>query len=131
MLLAALAGISLLVFIISLLSLPILACLIPADYFNYRKRQSNAWQWRRPIFRILLLVGKNLLGLILLVAGFMMLVMPGQGLLTIAMGMLLLDYPGKYQLEKKLIGRPVILRSINWLRRKRYYPPLQVDDDRS
>lgn len=127
-LLATLGGLSALIFIVSLFSLPWLACRIPADYFTHRERHPTAWRWEHPVLRILLLLGKNLLGLILLVGGFIMLFIPGQGLLTIAMGMLLLDYPGKYQLEKKLIGRPVILRSLNWLRGKRHHPPLQVDD---
>lgn len=126
--LTILGGASILVFILSLLSLPWLACRIPAEYFIHRERKPAAWRWQNPVLRLMLLVGKNLLGLILLVGGFIMLFLPGQGLLTLTMGMLLLDYPGKYQLEKKLIGRPVVLRSLNWLRRRHNHPPLAVDE---
>lgn len=125
---AILGAVSALVFIVSLLSLPWLACRIPAGYFIHRERKPAAWRWQNPMLRLMLVIGKNLLGLILLVGGFLMLFMPGQGLLTLAMGMLLLDYPGKYQLERRLIARPMVLRSLNWLRRKRNHPPLEVED---
>ncbi len=127
-LLAGLGGLSVLVFLVSLASLPWLACRIPADYFTHRDRHPTPWRDQHPVLRTLALFGKNLLGIVLLIGGFIMLFIPGQGLLTLAMGMLLLDYPGKYQLEKKLIARPLILRSLNWLRDKRQHPPLQVDD---
>jgi len=127
-LLALLGAISVLVFVASLLTLPWLACRIPADYFTHRYRHPSAWHWQHPVLRLLLLLGKNLLGLMLLISGIIMLLTPGQGLLTIAMGVLLLDYPGKYQLERKLIARPLILRGINWLRSKRQHPPLKIED---
>lgn len=129
-LLALLGGLSALVFIVSLLSLPWLACRIPAEYFVHRERRPSAWHWRNPLLRLMLLIGKNLLGVLLLAGGFLMLFIPGQGLLTLAMGMLLLDYPGKYQLEKRVIGRPIVLRSLNWLRRKHNHPPLEIEERR-
>ena len=41
---------------------------------------------------------------------------PGQGLLTILVGLLLLDMPGKQQLERRLLGRPAIIHAVNRLR---------------
>ena len=115
------------VFIISLLSLPWLVSLIPDDYFSQQHRQATPWQQHHPAIRALLLIAKNLLGLVLLVGGIIMLVTPGQGILTIAMGLLMLDYPGKYQLERKIASTPSIKRSLNWLRSKRGKPPLITD----
>jgi hypothetical protein len=70
-----------------------------------------------PIPRALLLAGKNALGFVLVLTGIFMLLLPGQGLLTIIAGMMLLDFPGKQLLERRLVRRPLVLRSINWLRK--------------
>lgn len=125
-LLTCLGILSVLVFVVSLVTLPWLACRIPANYFSYEHRRPTTWRWRHPALRLLMLAGKNLLGLVLLLGGFIMLFIPGQGLLTIAMGMLLLDYPGKYQLERRFIAKPWVLKSLNWLRRHRRHPPLRL-----
>jgi hypothetical protein len=47
-------------------------------------------------------------------------------LLTLLVGVFLLDFPGKYAFEKWLVGRPGVLRMINWLRRRRGRPPLAI-----
>ena len=116
--------ISLIVFILSLLSLPWLVSQIPEDYFLPKKRQPTQWKQLHPIIRLLALIGKNLIGYGLIVAGLLMLFLPGQGILTLVMGLLLVDYPGKFRLERKLVKTPAILNSLNWLRRKAKRPPL-------
>lgn len=122
-------AVSAVIFIISLLSLPWLAAKIPQDYFLYSQRQPSLWQAKtRPIFRLLLIVVKNLVGCILLAGGFLMLFIPGQGLLTIFMGLVLIDYPKKFAFEKKLVTIPAILKGLNWLRKKADKPPLNVGD---
>jgi hypothetical protein len=50
---------------------------------------------------------------------------PGQGMLTVLIGFVLIDLPGKRRLERKLVGRPRILRAINRLR-KRFGSPRLV-----
>ncbi len=119
------AGIvSLMVFILSLLALPWLVAQIPEDYFLPKKRQPTQWKQLHPVIRLLALMGKNLIGYGLIVAGLLMLFLPGQGILTLVMGLLLVDYPGKFRLERKLAKTPAILNSLNWLRRKAKKPPL-------
>ncbi|MEZ5529163.1 MAG: PGPGW domain-containing protein [Porticoccaceae bacterium] len=125
-LLTWLSVISLVTFVVSLLALPWLVSLIPADYFHHHHRHPAPFKQRHPAVRLLLLAGKNLLGLILLCGGILMLFLPGQGLLTIAVGMLLLDYPGKYNLERRVVGHPSVLKALNWLRDKRNQPPIQL-----
>jgi hypothetical protein len=71
-----------------------------------------------------MLVVKNLLGCLFVVAGLLMLVLPGQGLLSILIGIILLDFPGKYSVERWLISRPPVLHTVNWLRRRAGRPPL-------
>ena len=126
-LLTWLGVISLFTFISSLLMLPWLVSRIPEDYFLHQRRQPTTWKTNKPLQRKLLLIGKNLLGAILLCGGFLMLFLPGQGLLTIAMGLLLMDYPGKFKLERRIVAIPSILNGLNWLRAKANHPPLKLD----
>lgn len=119
---------SVLMFLGTLAIAPWLLARLPADYF-LRERPHRAdhnprfWWW---------LVGhlvKDLLGGTLVLAGLAMLVLPGQGILTILLGLSLLDFPGKRRLELWLIRRPRVLHGINWLRQRAGRPPLQVDDE--
>jgi UPF0716 family protein affecting phage T7 exclusion len=73
------------------------------------------------------MIAKNLLGLVLLAGGILMLFIPGQGLLTIFMGLVLIDYPKKFAFEKKLVSIPAVLKGLNWLRKKAHQPPLKID----
>lgn len=118
---------SLFTFIISLLALPWLVSRIPEDYFVHNRRQPTDWKESHPLMRTLLLVGKNILGALLLCGGFLMLFLPGQGLLTIAMGLLLMDYPGKFRMERRIVSKPMIFNGLNWLRAKTGRPPLRLD----
>ena len=74
----------------------------------------------------IILVIKNVIGYSLILGGVMMLVLPGQGLFTIIIGLMLSNYPGKYSIERKFIAIPSVLRSINWLRMKSNKPPLNL-----
>jgi hypothetical protein len=91
---------------------------LPTDYFIATRRQPTASWPRHPLLRPVTLVAKNLMGLVLLVAGLVMLVVPGQGLLTMAVGLMLIDFPGKFRFERWLATRRPVWRSINWLRRR-------------
>ncbi len=57
-----------------------------------------------------------------------MLALPGQGLLTIIVGLIFLDFPGKYRLERKIIGNHAIFSGINWIRDKAGKPPLILEE---
>lgn len=126
-LLTWLSVISLITFVGSLLALPWLVGVIPEDYFLHQRRNPVDLKQRHPVVRLLLLIGKNLLGMLLLCGGILMLFLPGQGLLTLAMGMLLLDYPGKFSIERRIVAHPSVLKGINWLRAKGNHPPIKID----
>lgn len=117
---------SALMFVGTLLAVPALIVRIPADYFAHAKRPPSQWANHHPIARLALRVGRNLLGIVFLIAGAAMLVLPGQGILTLLLGVLLLDYPGKYRAERWLIGRPRVLKAVNWLRARSHHTPLRV-----
>lgn len=117
---------SALILLASVVLVPWFVIRIPADYFVTEERPALTSAGRHPLIRYAVRVLKNLVGLLLLMAGVAMLVLPGQGLLTIAVGLLLLDFPGKYKLEARIVQIPSLLRSINWLRRKANAEPLRV-----
>jgi hypothetical protein len=123
-----LAAISTLTFAGSLVVIPLVAARIPADYFCADRRGQTPWRRRRPVLRLCVLILKNLLGLVLFLAGVLMLFLPGQGLLTIFLGIMLMDFPGKYRLERYIISRGPVLRGINWLRQRSGVAPLEVMD---
>ncbi|MBC8214475.1 MAG: hypothetical protein ISR90_00505 [Candidatus Marinimicrobia bacterium] len=52
---------------------------------------------------------------------------PGQGILTILVGIILMDLPYKKQIEKRLISQPKILHLINSIRHKHKHLPLEID----
>lgn len=124
-----LAAISALTFVISLATLPWLVARIPADYFCHKKRHPSQLKQRHPVLRLTLLILKNTMGWILLCGGFVMLFIPGQGVLTMAVGLMLMDYPGKFALERKIAGNEQVLKTINWLRSKAQAEPLIIDQD--
>ena len=127
-LLMILGGVSVVTFFSSLLIVPWLIVRIPEDYFALEDRPINPWSHRHAVIRWLALIGKNLLGMVLVVMGIAMLVLPGQGLLTILIGTVLLNFPGKYHLERRLVRMGPIWNSINWLRRRAGRPELVMWD---
>ncbi len=112
------------IFLISLLSIGWLVSLIPSDYFINRKE--SKFKLNYPVAWIVSAVVKNIFGYVLILGGILMLILPGQGLITIFIGLLLSNYPGKYSIEKRIIASPKILKSINWLRKRSNEPPLII-----
>jgi len=99
---------------------------LPADYFSssYAKNQNTD----APFFiRWGGVILKNLIGVILIIAGIVMVVTPGPGGLTILLGLIMMDIPGKRPLEAKLIQRPTVFSAINNLRARYNKPPLIMD----
>lgn len=115
------------VFLVSLVAVPMWVSRLPADYFAHAKRPRSALAKYPPAIRVPLRIGKNLLGVLLILTGLAMLVLPGQGVATALIGFLLLELPGKYRFEKWLVSRPRVLRGVNWLRRKAKREPLRVE----
>ncbi len=48
---------------------------------------------QHPVFRVIILVFKNFLGGVLVIGGLIMFLTPGQGILTLVIGILLLNFP--------------------------------------
>ena len=115
---------SVVILVISALSIGYFIKKIPYDYFLNDKRGISEHKDKNPIFWIITLALKNIIGYCLIIGGILMLVLPGQGLLTILVGLMLSDYPGKFKLEKRIIKTNLILKTINWYRNKSNIPPI-------
>ena len=102
---------------------------IPADYFVAEHVPLPFAGHSLPV-RVAARAGLNLLGLLLVVLGVVLSLpgVPGQGLLTILFGVMLLDIPGKRSIERRIIRRPAILKSVNRLRARYGRPPVQVEE---
>ncbi|MGH9949178.1 MAG: hypothetical protein ACRD6X_18560, partial [Pyrinomonadaceae bacterium] len=95
-------------FSLSILMVAVVIIKLPANYFSTHYQQdfmpNASWltRWGATI-------AKNVAGVILILAGIVMVVGPGQGVLTILIGLILLDIPGKRPIEARIIGRPTVL----------------------
>jgi archaellum biogenesis protein FlaJ (TadC family) len=122
-------SISLLLFLATLILVPMLIIRIPEDYFCHTKRR--LMRVHHPLIKLVLLLLKNLLGGLLLAAGIIMLFTPGQGLVTLLLGLMIMDYPGKYTLECWLINRLRLLPALNWFRRRAGISSLKSPPDQN
>lgn len=119
-LLFALGAASIAMFVGTLVAVPIIICRLPRDIYVRRRTPSV----RPPGVATALSLVRNVLGLAIVAAGVLMLVLPGQGLLTIVIGIALLDFPGKQGLERRLIGHRRVIDAMNALRARFDRPPL-------
>ena len=100
---------------------------LPRDHFKSDKSKrvtgSNA------TVRVLKVIGKNVAGVLLIALGVVLSLpgVPGQGLLTVLLGVMLVDFPGKDRLEQKLLSKPSIINTINRLRGRFGKPALELD----
>ncbi|MBM9614155.1 hypothetical protein JWJ90_07620 [Desulfobulbus rhabdoformis] len=109
---------SLVTFVGSLLVVPWVIGRMPADYFVNHWRQVDQSHTRHPVVALVSFVLRNVFGFLLFLAGFAMLFLPGQGLLTMLIGVCLLNFPGKRTLLNKIVQNPSVQRGLNWIRRK-------------
>lgn len=126
--LVALTVLSIVFFVGSLIAIPFILVRLPTDFFDIRV--PRPWmEDHHPVLRVMGHLVKNLVGAIFLFAGFLMLFLPGQGILTMLIGISMLDFPGKRKVEAKLIGQPTVLNAINGMREKFGKPPLIIAPD--
>jgi hypothetical protein len=113
---------------ISFLAIGIVMVKIPANYFSSHYKQDflpgSHWSVRWGA-----VIVKNILGLFLILLGILLSLpgIPGQGILTILLGLIMIDIPGKRPLEARIIKRPTVLAAVNKLREKYGKPPLELD----
>jgi len=113
---------------VSLIAVGLAVIRIPENYFC-GDHPPPLWADRHPFIRWPLIVLKNLLGVFLVALGAVLSIpgVPGQGFLTILIGAMLIDFPGKRRVEKWLLRRRGVLTGINRIRCRYGRPPLQLD----
>lgn len=120
-LLGWLALFSLCTFILSLVLIPFVVGRLSSDCF-LRLHRNDKVMPPPSIGSVIGVILRHGLGIVLLLAGIVMLFLPGQGLLTILLGTLLVSFPGKRKLIRSLVFQPKIQHSLDWLRKKRGKP---------
>jgi len=110
-------------FVASLIIVPIILARLPSDYFVNKKSNVIATYSKQPVLFILNKFVKNIVGVLLILAGIAMLVLPGQGVLTILIGLGITNFPGKYKLERKLVRNQTVFKSLNWMRKRASVEP--------
>jgi hypothetical protein len=117
-LLELLGILSIVTFIGSLLIIPWLILRLSPDYFIRHRLKVIERHRRHPVLAIIIFFLRNTVGLGLLAAGTAMLLIPGQGILTMLIGLSFMDFPGKHRLLEKAVQSRSVRRSLNWIRRK-------------
>jgi hypothetical protein len=94
---------SLVLFFGTLIAVPVIIVSLPHDLIK-RGDQSAGKQWLN-VWYLPHVITKNVFGVIVLIAGIVMLVFPGQGLITIFLGLALINFPGKRKLIRRLLSQ--------------------------
>lgn len=121
-------GLFLVSLLISFAAIGIVMVKVPPHYFSLHHERDflpdSPW-----IVRWGAVIAKNIAGVFLILLGIILSLpgVPGQGILTILLGLIFLDIPGKRPLEARIIKRPAVLSAINKLRAKYNKPPLELD----
>ena len=125
-------GIGVTLFVLSLAisfgAIAIVMVKIPENYFSshYERDFMPGSPW---LVRWGAVILKNIFGVFLVALGILLSLpgVPGQGFLTILLGIIMLDIPGKRPIEARIIKRPTVLAAINNLRARYKKPPLVMD----
>lgn len=121
-------GVFLLSLTFSFAAIAVVLVKLPANYFSSHYKADflpdSPWivRWGAVILKNVFGVFLILLGIALSLPG-----VPGQGILTILLGLIMIDIPGKRPLEARIIQRPAVLSAANKLRARFNKPPLTVD----
>ena len=96
---------------------------LPRDYFTRPQKKSG---WHAGLGRKIWFVARNILGVLLAVAGVVLLLpgIPGPGIVVLLLGIILTDLPGKQKVIRKVAGKPAVMKSMNRVRRRFGRPDL-------
>src|SRR5882757_2000422 len=110
-------GLFVLSFVISTGVVAIVLVKLPANYFSATHAReflpNSSWHVRWGA-----LIVKNVIGVLLILIGIVMSLpgVPGPGVVTILLGLVMMDIPGKRPLEARITQRPSVLKAINSIR---------------
>lgn len=104
--------------LLTAIAIPLVVSRLPADYLVNDQAGRDGSESGNRARRIGLVIVKNFFGWLMILAGIVMLIAPGQGLMAIFVGLTLINFPGKRRLLRALLRRPAIYRFANWIRAK-------------
>jgi hypothetical protein len=109
--------------------IPWLIVRMPEDFFSHPQRYN--WLGRKPAsVRIPIRILKNLLAIALVIVGIVLFLTPASGLFPILLGVVLADVPGKLKLQRWILCRKTVRKSMNWLRGKFHRRPVQMPSEK-
>ncbi len=114
-------------FFLSLLIIPWIICKLKNDFFLHL-HEHKKMEDQHPVIFILLRILRYSFGAILLLSGILMIFLPGQGLLTIILGISLLDFPGKQKAFDGILHLHPVQNGLNWIREKGAKSPFLFTD---
>lgn len=123
-----LASISAITFIVSLFLIPWIISRLPEDFFARIRSRQKTENNNSFAYNLIMTLLRNIFGLTFLLAGIIMLFTPGQGILTIILGISIMVFPGKRRLFNLLIEKKSIQHSLNWIRCKADKPEFEGFD---
>ena len=121
-----LASCSLAMLVITLVAVPVVVMCLPENYFAAKRRKPARKSAQHHLLYTGLTVVKNLLGAVVIIAGLALLFLPGQGIITILIGLALTNFPGKFAIERWIVRRPGVSKTLNWIRAKVGKPPFVI-----
>jgi small-conductance mechanosensitive channel len=120
-----LVGVSAATFAATLVAVPVFVVRLPADYFATNRKAPR--RDRHPVVHLAIAIVRNVVGYVFIVVGVAMLILPGQGILTILAGLGLVDFPGKHRLMQLIVKRKPVRKSLDWIRERGGKPKFQLD----
>ena len=118
---------SLVMFVASIFLIPKFLKNMPIDYFiNPKYHQVEVKGFKQ----IMIFIIKNIIGLFFIIIGVIMIFTPGQGVISIIIGLFLMQFKGKFYLEKKLIQNNITFNTLNWIRKKINKPNFERINER-
>jgi len=107
----------------SLIAVPWIIARLPVNYFVQHRRLVTERHESHPFMAKIIFLTRNGIGGLFLLAGIAMLVLPGQGIITILIGITLIDFHKKHTVIDFLVRQPRVIKLLNWIRHKEKKPP--------
>ncbi len=121
-----LGTLSLILLLVTVVVLPIAVAKLPEDYFEKEQREPASSKRKNPLLWTIISLIKNVIGLFMILAGLVMLVLPGQGTVAILVGLALTNFPGKYKLQRRIASQSAVLKTLNKVRELAKAPPFSM-----
>lgn len=113
-------------FLATLVAIPLMIVRMPSDYFLFDRKGLRSYRRAHPLWSFVTVILKNVLGVVFIACGIVMLFLPGQGVLTILVGLTLVSFPKKRAVEIAIARKEGVMRAMNWIRQKASRDPLML-----